>query len=549
VANLDKLNDAAIKRPGERVIHVTNHASATALQADAARKNQQSHRVILNAKELSKVISDRRYDRWIANPMARVGGAARAIASASSAKVGEIEISLGNLANVDKQASTASTQHESIFVFENSIDTDGFGRLLSYYSTAEPSKMPTIIVAADKDMQQLEQKLSCYSDNFSFHEVYGATSRFWTPSARTTSMSLSGMVQGLIGNNTLAVANTQFSLEGVNATDFDELSQNLSAAYAVIRSVNFEYNKFASAELAAKALTLLDGANVTRLSAGQKKTVHALRILFTLWDLYLNEDKPEKLDQAIELSSLIESDILKAHCQRLVNLSAGYSEFSRHSLEQAELTFRRFDQDPMAIYCKNNALLNVMHQEGRTTDQFTDLIDEAFDKCPTMFSMVRLLNNAGVGAMLDSRFEQALAFFDKSSGFNALPIHRLGLDTNAFLCRFSMGESIHADDLDRLVTRIERANIDRRYGYHQAIILFNILRMQEQLGHSSAMTRTLLRERSFMAYGDVLDGKVSVAHFLEARLPTTVPQAKYKGQRGDFILRTDLVPIIHFGWS
>ena len=98
--------------------------------------------------------------------------------------------------------------------------------------------------------------------------------------------------------------------------------------------------------------------------------------------------------------------------------------------------------------------------------------------------------------------------------------------------------------------RIDRANLNRRYGYHQTILLLNILRIQERLGYSSSLTRELLRKRSFMDYNEaVLDGKVRTGNFLETRLPTTAPQKKYKGQRGEFILRTDLVPIIHFGWS
>ena len=112
-----------------------------------------------------------------------------------------------------------------------------------------------------------------------------------------------------------------------------------------------------------------------------------------------------------------------------------------------------------------------------------------------------------------------------------------------------MGDSPHEEELEQIVVRVERANLDKRYAYHQAIVLLNILRLQERLGHASDITRVLLRERAFMDYGAVLSGSLSVARFLEANLPTTAPQGRYKGQRGDFILRTDLVPIIHFGWS
>jgi len=506
-------------------------------------------RVIINADALKNELSGRHYARYVSGPLAKAGGMVRAAASAPTVKIGDAEFGLGNMANVDKQSSGSASAKETIFVFENSIDSKGFGSLLSYYSTAEPNKMPTIVIAADSGMEQLETKLSPYSNNFVFHEYYGTTSRYWSDSAQQITLSLSDLVLGLIQNNTLSVANSNFSLSDVDAGDFDALAQNLSAAYAVIRSVNFEYNKFASADLTASAIKLLTEANVSKLGEGQKTLITALRILFTLWDLYLHEDKPKQLDIALELSSSIGSDILRAHCLRLINLSAGYSEFSRHCLEEAELIFRRENQEPMAIYCKNNALLNVMHQSGRTTDQFRDLIDEAIEKCPTMFSMVRLLNNAGVGALLDSRYDDALEFFERSNNFNAFPIHRFGLETNKLLCRFSMGDSIDAEEFDRLVTRLDRANLSLGYGYHQAIILFNILNMQERLGHSSDLSRTLLRERSFMNYGEVLAGKSKVAEYLSRNLPTTAPQQKYKGQRGDFILRTDLVPIIHFGWS
>jgi len=549
VSSLGELAKASLERPGERIIHVTNEASAKVFQAKAVSDTAYAPRIILNATELKSEIRDRKYDKWIGNPLSKAGGAARAAASAPTVKIGEAEFGMGGLASIDKQGATASTGKETIFVFENSIESDGFGQLLSYYSAAEPEKMPTIVVAADKDVEQLRAKLTRYGDSFVFHETYGSTSRFWSSAPQKPAMSLADIVHGLVQNNTLAVATADFSLDGVDPSDFEHLSQSLSAAYAVVRSVNFEFNKFASADLTQEAIRVLDKADPSKLSKGQKKAFDALWVLFSLWDLYLHENRPESLDRAMERASEIGSDLLVAHCQRLTNLTAGYSAYSRHSLESAEMTFRRFNQAPMAIYCKNNALLNDLHSEGRTTDAFKDLIDEAAEICPNIFSMVRLVNNAGVGAMLDSRYEEAFDLFERSRKFNALPIHRLGLEVNTLLCRFMTGEALRADDLERIVIRVERSNLDKRYGYHQAIILLNILRLQEQLGHPSEITRVLLRERAFMDYSAVLSGSVSVARFLESNLPTTAPQGKYKGQRGDFISRTDLVPIIHFGWS
>lgn len=549
MADLKQLTEAAIYRPGERVVHVTNHTTATVLQARAAQDKAFSARVIRNRTELLQEIKQRKNHRWFVNPFAQVVNFARVAASAPTVTVGDVQFSLGNLASVDKHVSTASTNTEAIFVFENSITSDEFGQFLSYYSRSEPSKMPTIVLAADNDTASLSTKISRYSGNFSFHEYYGASAKFWTPEAASGTMSLLDIVHGLFNNNTLAVANSEFSLTDIKNTDFSELSEKLSAAYAVIRSVNFEYNKFASAELTRDALDLIWRANPEKMSEDQRNLFYTIKIIFILWDLYLHEKKPANLDEAIMLSQHLGSDILKAHCQRLMNLNAGYSEFSRHNLEQAEYTFRRMNQDPMAIYCKNNALLNVMHHEGATTDHFKALVHEALTKCPTMCSMAVLLNNASVGALLDSRYEEAIGLFEESAKYNALPIHRLGIDVNKMLCFYMMGETIASDDLDRLVTRVDRANIDRRLGYHQTILLFNILRIQEVLGYTGAQTREVLRKKGFMDYEEVLEGKTSFAKFLEARLPTTLPQKKYKGQRGDFILRTDLVPIIHFNWS
>ncbi|TRD13755.1 hypothetical protein FEV53_19995 [Palleronia caenipelagi] len=548
MSSLDALARAAFERPGERVIHVTNEASAKVFQAKAMNDAAYVPRVILNATELKSEIKERKYDKWIGAPLAKAGGAVRAVVRAPSVKIGEAEFGLGGLASVEKQAATASIGKEAIFVFENSIDSDGFGQLLSYYSAAEPEKMPTIVLAADKDVEQLRSKVSRYSESFVFHETYGSTSHFWSSTSTKPVMSLSDIVLGLVQNNTLAVATADFSLDGIDSSDFEHLSQSLSAAYAVVRSVNFEFNKFASAGLAKEAIRLLSRTDTSKFSTGQQKAVNALWVLFSLWDLYLHENRPDALDQSMQRAAEIGSDLLVAHCQRLMNLSAGYSAYSRHSLETAEKTFRRFNQTPMAIYCRNNALLNDMHSTGRTTDAFQDLIDEATEVCPNIFSMVRLFNNAGVGAMLDSRFDEALEFFERSQTFNALPIHRFGLEVNALVCRYMMGDSPREEELERIVLRVERANLDKRYAYHQAIVLLNTLRLQEKLGHASGITRGLLRERAFMDYGSVLSGRLSVARFLEMNLPTTAPQGRYKGQRGDFILRTDLVPIIHFGW-
>ncbi len=373
MSSLDTLARATFERPGERIIHVTNEASAKVFQAKAMTDAAYAPRVILNATELKSEIRERKYDKWIGTPLAKAGGAARAVASAPSVKIGEAEFGLGGLASVDKQGATASIGKEAIFVFENSIDSDGFGQLLSYYSAAEPEKMPTIVLAADKDVEQLRSKVSRYSESFVFHETYGSTSRFWSSSSKKPVMSLSDIVQGLVQNNTLAVANADFSLDGIDSSDFEHLSQSLSAAYAVVRSVNFEFNKFASAGLAQDAIRLLNKTDTSRFSTGQQKAVNALWVLFSLWDLYLHENRPDALDQAMQRTAEIGSDLLVAHCQRLMNLSAGYSAYSRHSLETAEMTFRRFNQAEVDAVHRidlpglepRGALITDLHHKGQ----------------------------------------------------------------------------------------------------------------------------------------------------------------------------------------
>ena len=277
--------------------------------------------------ELEKEIENRKLKKWISKPLTYVKDIVSFLASLPTAKIEGIEYSLGGLASIDKSKAIATTYQETIFVFENSINSNSFGRLLSYYSNSEPGKMPTIVVVAHKDMSQLQDKLLRYDDNFAFHEIYGSTSRFWESKKKRVSMSLSDLIQELVENNTLAVANTEFSLNDVDPTDLEQLSQNLSAAFAVIRSVNFELNKFATADMTVKALKLLNETKISGLSKGQKKAFYAFQVLFILWDLYLNENDTERLDKAIRLSSQIGSELLMAHCQRLINLHGGYSDY------------------------------------------------------------------------------------------------------------------------------------------------------------------------------------------------------------------------------
>ncbi|MGH1355265.1 MAG: hypothetical protein ACRBBS_09320 [Thalassovita sp.] len=89
MSSLDALARAALERPGERIIHVTNEASAKVFQAKAMNDAAYAPRVILNATELKSEIRERKYDKWIGTPLGKAGGAARAVASAPSVKIGE----------------------------------------------------------------------------------------------------------------------------------------------------------------------------------------------------------------------------------------------------------------------------------------------------------------------------------------------------------------------------------------------------------------------------------------------------------------------------
>lgn len=545
---LADLAEAASAQPYSRVVHVTNDATAALLHKDAANRRLGGVRTISNTGDLTQEIKKQRYTKYVTRNMERIEGVVRAIASAPTATIEGVTYGLGGLASVDKHTAETIRGRETIFVYENSIDAKDFGKLLSFYSGCEASKMPTIVIAAATSVNKLRGKLAPLKRKFLFNEYYGNTSQFWDEEARPVAFGIADLITELTANNSLSVANSDFNLIGVDNFDFDELAQNLSAAYAVIRSVNFEYDKFASAELTKKAKSLLDSALTDGLSAAQRDTVGALRVLFILWNLYLYEANTEQLEVALSISESIGSDLLKAHCLRLINLSAGYSDFSVHSLEKAELIFRRENQEPMAIYCKNNALLNRMHMEGRTTRDFEELIDEAKEKCPTLSSIVPLINNAVVGAILDTRYERALEFIEAAKDFNSIPLHRIGLDVNALVCRFIMGQVVGEDELNELVIRLRRLNINKIYAYHQSIMLFNILCIQRKNRYSSELTSKMLRERMFMPYQDVLDGRQEISEFFADNLPTTAPQKRFKGQRGDFILRTNLIPIIHFGW-
>ncbi|MEL6104088.1 MAG: hypothetical protein AAFR68_22615, partial [Pseudomonadota bacterium] len=74
MSSLDALARAAFERPGERIIHVTNEASAKVFQAKAMTDAAYAPRVILNATELKSEIRERKYDKWIGTPLAKAGG-------------------------------------------------------------------------------------------------------------------------------------------------------------------------------------------------------------------------------------------------------------------------------------------------------------------------------------------------------------------------------------------------------------------------------------------------------------------------------------------
>ncbi|MES1158827.1 MAG: hypothetical protein ABUL42_02925 [Terricaulis silvestris] len=545
MVQLSDLSARTLDYPNKRVVHVTNDATARLLQREAIGRDPKNTRSLDDYGQLKSEINNNRYNKLVGRHLQGLEAFARTVATAPTAKVDGVTFGLGGLASVNKNNAVAADSSQKIFLFENGIDATGFGRFFSFYSGCEARLMPTIVVAAKGDVGSLLEKLGPLSSKFLFQEQYGQCVPANSVSAP---LGISEILSEFAANNFLSVSNAAFSLENTDVSDYENVVHDLAAAYAIIRSVHFEHSKFKSADMLRQAQAMLARTDAMKLGVDQRKVVGALNVLFKLWSLYVYEDDPTQLDAAMSIAQSLGSDILTAHCLRLINLSAGYSQLSIQSLEKAETIFRRNNQDAMALYCRNNLLLNEMHRAGGLTDAFDRLVDEAVDRNKNMLALINMINNGIVAAILDTRYDKAVEFWQIAKKYNASPIHRLGVEVNALICRFMQADEISSDELDGFVRSVTRQNIPPGYAYHQTILLFNIREMQRRLGFTTALTESVLLEKKLMPYEEVLEGDTTLAEFLAKRLSTTLPQGHYSGQRGAFIERTNLMPVVHFGW-
>ena len=546
--DIDILANETRKKAGSRVVYLTNESTADRLLDTALENHARSTRVIRDVDQLNDEIKHNRYNKYVGRYLQGLETAARTIASAPVAKYEGMSWSLGGLASVDKQSSRTLIADQKYFIFEDGIDPTEFGRFLSFFSHCDHLSMPTIVMSADRNVSSLHRKLSHTHDKFDYHEFFpGGAGDPLQPQDPPT-LHFGDILGEVAANNFLSVSCANFDLEECLGGSFDDLTRGFAALYAQIKAIMFEYDKFRARPLVSLALGELAQVDRSALQNEQRKILDVLRILLTLTDLYSREQGTERLDLAVSLAEGLKAEVLKAHCFRLINMHTGYGEFSAHCLSEAEQAFWRADQDIMALYSKNNRLLNSLHLDGAVTDEFKELVSQMSERAPTSSSMVQILNNAMVAATLDTRTDEALDIEEQARAFNALPIHRLGLEVNSAICRFVRGESVDEEALDQLLARMDRYPLDDFYAYHQTIIGFNILEIKRQSGLPTTSATEFLRRRKFFDYESVLDGTVAPATFLLDIMPTTRTTKAYRGQRGSFIDATRLIPIVHFAW-
>ncbi len=303
----------------------------------------------------------------------------------------------------------------------------------------------------------------------------------------------------------------------------------------------------------------------TSSNSNDHKLLQCFKCMALLFNIYCT-DKGNGLNEAFNLATQLDNDILKAHVYRFSHYSNVSMNEKENLYAQAIDIFRKNQISDHAAYCENNKLVLSYYTDHVSSKTFNELLIRAQEEVPGLVGMPIIASNTGTAYLYNANFEQAIDIYNKY-----IPVavdqksQQFGMKCNKEIARALNNDKVDEETLLRLKNSILYSFGDSNIPFITANLLANLVGiavLQKQMNVIPEIldnnTRTIFHKALFdyklgtgsLVYQlNVLNKKSNNCYPIDEicqHLPKST--SVIQGKRKAFIETWGLNPTIHNAW-
>ena len=222
--------------------------------------------------------------------------------------------------------------------------------------------------------------------------------------------------------------------------------------------------------------------NILRFKASNEKDNILLRnieCVARLYKVFCNDYGGQDIVEAKKLAFSLNNEILLAQVYKCADLLPHCNLDEKFNLyDNAYNTFKRYNMEDHAIYCKNNMLIEQFYTNSVSTNEFKDMYVEAINNVPGMVGLTHIFNNAGVAYLYCGRPLESIEIFDRGLEYarhqNRI-VQKLALESNKLLAESYSFCNIDENRIRLLLRQIFDGMGLRKLPFLSADYMLNIL--------------------------------------------------------------------------
>jgi hypothetical protein len=274
-------------------------------------------------------------------------------------------------------------------------------------------------------------------------------------------------------------------------------------------------------------------------------------LIFVLLDkAYVFEEKNTPVDEASTLAKFLCDEELSALVARFINFSAGVTPFASYQLEKSASELQKQERYVEALYSRTNQVITDLHRVGGIVDDGPSraMVDFALDWTPYCDRLSSVLNAAGVTSLLANKTVQAASYFTEASRANGNRLHQLSAEINLLITHHIAGDKPDYDRIERIFRAIAAAKLSKQLNYHRTYLYGNLLILSRKKSLKSKISNVLKKMRLLDYSNEIIDDE-KIFDFLATKFRIISDGERFRGHRGAFVERYNLLPLCQFIWS
>lgn len=478
-------------------------------------------------------------------PAKKVASYAGALLEGISASQDGLSMSLNGILNTQLPSAPTTGLPSIYIVEEDSISPQNMTAFMGRFQQLDDEKKPRVILLANEKLESALRLISSCGENISAHII--------------STNGLEKVSPVALRCNDFGEYINMFLSEGDGyccSTDTgsffpeERLSTEFSKCLALMLKIQSLFRcdrKFEAIESTTKLSAKLEQLRESVRNDEQLNKILCVKAICNLWVSYLTESNIDKIENSLSIAEHLQDDLLTAYALKMSPLISDRSNLTHQMLEKSKKIFEMNGEIEQALFVENNIVDNNLFSDRVDVGRAVRLSDYVLDQTPYIRRSTTFHSNAAIALMVSGNLTKSREYFDRAINAAGPAVNLLTSEVNAQIAAHLDGEKIKKNRMMKLIKKIERSGIDKKFDYQQAVMFGNLWKICESDRDISKYIVKVLKRAKYLNYNEFLDNPDRLVKFaatrsynFDAKKPEVQP-----GVVGGFIEKHSLMPASH----